>query len=198
MAEKSSSDNADVSHAHDEKHGLQVPESQPAETAGGRRKSVALNIVENPLKVSFVIPDPPPPPVIITSFVADPLPSYSAPHWSNVNSMPGLLPSRTVWLSMPSYLVGLLSSRVNKKDSSRSLRLPKKSALRSSTRGITNGTDLSCFGIRSLYVQSEPLRKDGIRPDPTGRICPSLRNLVLTVELAETNGSSEPLMPSSS
>lgn len=55
MAEKTPVDNSDIS--HDEKHdetneigGVRRPSL--AESAG-RRRSVALNIVENPLKVSF-------------------------------------------------------------------------------------------------------------------------------------------------
>ena len=54
MSDKASSDNADVSH-HDEKNGVfgadnTKPEEHLAE-AGGRRQSVALNVVENPLRV---------------------------------------------------------------------------------------------------------------------------------------------------
>ena len=45
MAEDTSPD------SHDEKHVAQAPEPELAD-ATGRRQSVALNIVENPLKVS--------------------------------------------------------------------------------------------------------------------------------------------------
>lgn len=53
MAEKpypDAVDAADVSHEHDEKHPVQTLGSTEA---GGRHKAVALNIVENPLKVSL-------------------------------------------------------------------------------------------------------------------------------------------------
>lgn len=53
MAEKpypDAVDAADVSHEHDEKH--PVERLDTTET-GGRHKAVALNIVENPLKVSL-------------------------------------------------------------------------------------------------------------------------------------------------
>lgn len=51
MSDKASSDNA----YHDEKNGTAPAEaSKPEELVetGGRRRSVALNIVENPLRVS--------------------------------------------------------------------------------------------------------------------------------------------------
>ena len=52
MSEKPlSSNNGDV--AQDEKHSAGVPQTELADASGGRRKSVALNIVHNPLKVSF-------------------------------------------------------------------------------------------------------------------------------------------------
>ena len=48
LAEKSSSD------SHDEKNVARTPEPEMADSAG-RRKSVALNIVENPLKVGALL-----------------------------------------------------------------------------------------------------------------------------------------------
>lgn len=52
MSDKASSDNADA--IHDEKNGFHGGETKPGEQlaeTGGRRQSVALNVVENPLKV---------------------------------------------------------------------------------------------------------------------------------------------------
>ena len=51
LAEKSSSD------SHDEKNIARAPEPEMADPAG-RRKSVALNIVENPLKVGVLLSSP--------------------------------------------------------------------------------------------------------------------------------------------
>lgn len=51
LAEKSSSD------SHDEKNVARPPEPEMADPAG-RRKSVALNIVQNPLKVGLLLSSP--------------------------------------------------------------------------------------------------------------------------------------------
>ena len=61
MAEKAYTENADVS--HDEKDVLQDRQPSLADAAG-RRKSIAMNIVENPLKVSFATSGPSPLPII--------------------------------------------------------------------------------------------------------------------------------------
>ena len=55
MAEKAYTENVHVS--HDEKDALQDRQPSMADAAG-RRKSIAMNIVENPLKVSFATPGP--------------------------------------------------------------------------------------------------------------------------------------------
>ncbi len=192
MTEKGSPDSAYLS--HNEKNTTHQAElANPA----GRRQSVALNIIENPLKVRFAIFASPPPSVVISSIDADHLHSHSAAPKRRPSSMPGLGPSRMTWLSTPLCSVGPLSSPVTPNTSRQLLRLKNKSAMRSSTRGTTNGTALSCFGIPSLCVPSEPPHKDGIRLDPTGPTCPSPRNLGLTAK-GETNGSWESSMPSSS
>ena len=50
MAEKAYTDGVDRSSGSDEQE--EVRQRQPSMGADGRRKSVAMNIVENPLKVS--------------------------------------------------------------------------------------------------------------------------------------------------
>lgn len=55
MTEKTSTDIAYVS--HDEKNAALALEPKLADVAS-RRKSVALNVVENPLKVSFAMSGP--------------------------------------------------------------------------------------------------------------------------------------------
>lgn len=52
LAEKLSSD------SHDEKHEARAPSEPEMADPAGRRKSVALNIVENPLKVGFLLSTP--------------------------------------------------------------------------------------------------------------------------------------------
>ena len=54
MSEKAPNDNSDVS--RDEKNEVEDVERRPSLTEStGRRRSVAVNVVENPLKVSFAM-----------------------------------------------------------------------------------------------------------------------------------------------
>jgi hypothetical protein len=69
--EKSSSDDFNISHNDNTLN--QEPEKEEItekEDVNGRRKSFGLNIVENPLQVSFAISDPSQPPVVIFSIGA--------------------------------------------------------------------------------------------------------------------------------
>ena len=65
MSEKSPLDIADVSHNE------QNATHEPVSVDTGRRKSVALNIVENPLKVSFALSESATSQMIVPSINAD-------------------------------------------------------------------------------------------------------------------------------
>lgn len=73
--------------------------------ATGHRQVAALNIVENPLMVSFPILNPSPCPVVISSINIHRLTSYSLAPKNRLSSMRGLSPSRTIWLSTPTCSV---------------------------------------------------------------------------------------------
>jgi hypothetical protein len=107
----SASPDAGYSSHNEQEKIAQNPEPKLVD-APARRQSVALNIVENPLKVSFAcngnldkISD------------TDSLHSHSAAPKSRPPPMPEALPRRTVWLSTLLYLDGPLSSRATMKDS---------------------------------------------------------------------------------
>lgn len=165
--------------------------------ASGRRQSVALNIVENPLKVS-ITSFTPLSSVNKPSMYTNPLRSNSEAPQTRWSSTPALSPSRTSWPNMLLCSVRLLWSPVTPTDSAQSPSSMSKSAARSRTREITNGTALSCCGTQFPYVPLELPHKVGIRLDPTAPTCPFLKNSVSRKTKEEINGSWAPSTPSSS
>ena len=162
-----------------------------------RNQSVALNIVENPLKVSFPLPD-------FSSFflclhrvlTADNFHPHSVAPRSRSLSMPRLSPRRMDWQSTPLSLVGLPLLRATLSISRRSPSSIKSSAMRCRTKETTSGMALLCFGTRSRCAPLEPPRKDGIRPDPTEQTYPFPRSSTSMAQ-EQMNGSWESSMPSS-
>lgn len=105
MTEKTSTDIADIS--HDEKLADQALQPELADE-NGRRKSVALNIVENPLKVSFTVSGASPSSTILSDIDTDALFSRSVAPQSRPLPTPGPLLSPMAWPSTPICLVELL------------------------------------------------------------------------------------------
>ena len=186
----SSPDNGYASHNESSQNEKFAQDSGPEIiNSSGRRQSVALNIVENPLKVGFTSQ--------ADALMSDSSPSYSISPRSKQSQMPESLPSPMDWLSKPLFLSGLLSSRVTVKGLKWLLNSKSKSVLPSFTRGSTNGMGLSCSGIPLLYAPWELPRRGGIRLDPTELTCHSLRNLASPVR-GGMNGLWESSMPLSS
>ena len=190
-------------HSGDEKNGYDgadVPRRMSLAEATARRQSVALNIVENPLKVSFAVPSPAPVPSVGSKCEADKPPFCSASPVMRTSPRHVLMLSRMECPSMPRCSVVPRLLHVIRIDS-RWLRSSRnQSAPPSSTRGTTSGTAPSCSGTRSRCVRLERPRKDGTRLDPRVRTCPSRETSVFRMPKATahhwTNGSLESSMQS--
>lgn len=169
--------------SHNEKNANDVSPPDLAEEAG-RRGSVALNIVENPLKVS------------ISHALRLSLRCRIRAHALTLHSavlLPKSSPMRAhtlkamAWPSIPTCSLRLPLLRVTRSDSRLSTRSLMKSVLPSFMSAITNGMDLRCFGTRSHYALLVLPPRVGIRQAPTEPTCHSRKSLV-SILLREANG----------
>lgn len=151
MTEKVTSD-VDYS-THNEKDLSNTPPEyvDAAEPTGRRRSSVALNIVENPLKVSLaelrLVQD------VLSNIGADiysPLSAFLQPRMSKMHASS---PRPMACPNMPSSLDALQPLHASRLRESMWLRVCQMmSAPRSGTRGITSGMAQSCCGTQSVFA----------------------------------------------
>jgi hypothetical protein len=113
MSEKASSEIENVTHAeNNEKIATETHQPDLAEEGGRRRKSVALNIIENPLKVSFATSNSSPFPKVISDIMSigtDSLHLNRTVPRKRQSLMRKLLLSCMAWASTPTCSVVLLS-----------------------------------------------------------------------------------------
>ena len=142
----------DIHDSGDEKPGYEgadVPRRMSLAEATARRQSVALNIVENPLKVGSAISSPKPVPSFGSKCEADKPPFCSASPAMRTSPRRVLMLSRTECPSTLRCSVVLRLLHVIRTDSRWSRSSKDMSAPPFPTRGITSGTVHSCSGTRS-------------------------------------------------